>query len=292
MTALRKLDAHAAPIAELICLICLSYATFLVAEYARLSGIVAALFAGAVCVMYVKKNLTEEGAALCVTVIHAVAKFAETIIFVLIGCGFWLYLVGKIRPLHSSNHTLIEPPCVETTKDEMEPAFIVLTLSLCLLSRACSVFPMAMLANCCRSADRKIRLNEQAVIWFSGLRGAIALALAVEFPTAEEVVGTEGAGSFCHQREHVVACTIVVVLATVFLMGGFTKPVLQLCGISMGNTKAKEPPRAPGNESRRWWKRAIINFERSFLRPVLIADYHEQAHEAPEPSTDILLAFH
>ena len=148
MTALRKLDAHAAPIAELICLICLSYATFLVAEYARLSGIVAALFAGAVCVMcasqspttshdlprphttshdlprslttsqdlsrspyvprptarrpptrrrYVKKNLTEEGAALCVTVIHAVAKFAETIIFVLIGCGFWLYLVGKIR---------------------------------------------------------------------------------------------------------------------------------------------------------------------------------------------------
>ena len=137
------------------------------------------------------------------------------------------------------------------------------------------------------------RLNEQAVIWFSGLRGAIALALAVEFPTAEEVVGTEGAGSFCHQREHVVACvlllepstafhrasppifhrlppslpadlprpsircTIVVVLATVFLMGGFTKPVLQLCGISMGNTKAKEPPRAPGNESRRWWKRAV-----------------------------------
>lgn len=95
---LRSLPTHAASLSELICLICLSYSTFLVAEYARLSGIVAALFAGAVCVIYVKRNLSEQGAVLCTTVIRALAKFAETIVFVLIGCGFWLYIVGHELP--------------------------------------------------------------------------------------------------------------------------------------------------------------------------------------------------
>uniref|UniRef100_A0A7S2DN80 Cation/H+ exchanger transmembrane domain-containing protein n=1 Tax=Haptolina brevifila TaxID=156173 RepID=A0A7S2DN80_9EUKA len=136
---------------------------------------------------------------------------------------------------------------------------------------------MAALANVGRSRDKKIRLHEQAVIWFSGLRGAIALALAVEFPTAADVAGKAGEGNFCEQREHVVACTIVVVLVTVFVMGGFTKPVLNLCGIPMGVEKLKVPPRPQGAESRRRWKRALLLAERRVLRPVLVIDEEERA---------------
>ena len=198
-----------------------------------------------VCVIYAKRNLTESGGQLCDTMIRALAKFAETTVFVLIGYGFWLYLVGK-KSFADRNITIIEPPCVSTSAQQMEPSFVVLTLSLCLLARACSTFPMAALANCCRTKSRRIRLHEQAVIWFSGLRGAIALALAVEFPTADHVRGTSGQGSFCNQREKVVACTIIVILVTVFLMGGLTKPMLNLCGISMNSERLDDRPRPVG----------------------------------------------
>jgi NhaP-type Na+/H+ or K+/H+ antiporter len=151
-------------------------------------------------------------------------------------------------------------------------------------------------------------VNEQAVIWFSGLRGAIALALAVEFPTALQVHGTEGEGcatsvralaralglsvharrrcrvggrsNFCYQREHVVACTIVVVMCTVFFLGGFTKPVLNLCGIDMGMDKPAAPSPERRNKSRRWLKRALVAADQSVLRPVLIADYELEAAAA------------
>ena len=87
LVSLRSLSPSVAAPAELICLICLSYATFLTAEYARLSGIAASLFSGAVCVVYVQRNLSPEGAALCKTTVHVLAKLCETIVFVLMGCA-------------------------------------------------------------------------------------------------------------------------------------------------------------------------------------------------------------
>ena len=59
---------------------CLAYGVFLLAEISNLSGIVAALSAGAVTTIYVKHNLTPQGSALCMTVIRALARFTETII--------------------------------------------------------------------------------------------------------------------------------------------------------------------------------------------------------------------
>ena len=174
-----------------------------------------------------------------------------------------------VPPLALDSRACIAAVCA------VEPSFIVLTLAMCLLSRVCSTFPMAALANVCRTKGRRVALNEQAVIWFSGLRGAIALALAVEFPTAAEVRGRPGEGNFCHQREHVVACTIVVVLCTCFLMGGFTKPVLNLCGIQMGaeaSDRVRPAPEATRETSRRRWKRALYRFHANVLRPVLVAD--------------------
>ena len=256
-----------------------SYATFLAAEWARLSGIVAALFAGAACTTYVRRNMSAAGAALSTTTVQWLAKFSETSVFVLIGYGFWLYTIGggaedvAVGPLAFPNRTF----CVETSAShatKMDGAFVLLTLALCLLARAASVFPMAALANIFRTEARRIRLNEQAVIWFSGHRGAIALALAVEFPTAADVAGTAGEANFCYQRDHVVSCTIIVVLCTVFLMGGFTKPVLNLCGIPMGveALKGERAAKQPMT-SRRWWKRAVLRVERELVRPVLIAGY-------------------
>ena len=61
------------------------------------------------------------------------------------------------------------------------------TLVLCLVGRAAHVLPISMAFGLpcvkARQNDREgIRMNNQAMIWFSGLRGAIAYALCLEFP--------------------------------------------------------------------------------------------------------------
>lgn len=64
----------------------------------------------------------------------------------------------------------------------MSVEFIVLTICLCLISRAVATFPLTCAINVFRSPRNKIGFHEQAVIWFSGLRGAIALALYAAAP--------------------------------------------------------------------------------------------------------------
>ncbi|KAL1523861.1 hypothetical protein AB1Y20_018780 [Prymnesium parvum] len=271
-------EAEAAP-AELIVLICMSYTTFLLAEFAKLSGIVASLFSGAIAVMYVQKNLSPAGAKLCKTIVKTLAKFTETIVFLLIGYGFWLYTLGHTSTSVAARHpelihqgegnstVLPNTPCLSPESNQVSPSFIVLTICMCLISRAIATFPLTFIANLFRSKANKIQLNEQCVIWFSGLRGAIALALAVEFPTADEVA-VEHSGSFCYQRDHVVSCTIVVVLFTVFVMGGATKPVLKLAGIEMGLTKAKVPLKPTHG---RRWKNKLRWLDTNVVRPVLVS---------------------
>lgn len=62
--------------------------------------------------------------------------------------------------------------------------------------------------------------SEVHMVWFAGLRGAIAFACAVDFP-----------GRF--QMEF-LATTMVIVLLTVFAMGGGTVPMLSYLGIRTG----------------------------------------------------------
>lgn len=288
--------------AELICLVCLAYGVFLLAEISNLSGIVAALSAGAVTTIYVKHNLTPQGSALCMTVIRAIARFTETIIFILMGCGFWIYVFaesdsaaqssahGSSADAHGGAHAPASPPSPSTCRESgfraehenIDGYFVVLTISLCLMARALGVFPLSLVINAWRPRDKRIKLNEQAVIWFSGLRGAIALALAVDFPQFPSTAGTPGEGNFCWQRAHVIACTIVVVLFTVFVMGGLTVPVLKLCGIPMGVThqqykKQKTKSRDEGWEKK--WSARVKWLDTHLIRPILIASESAETDE-------------
>ena len=73
-------------------------------------------------------------------------------------------------------------------------------------------------------------------------------------------------------------------------MGGFTKPVLKLCGIAMmlgdgdghgGEGGSTRPPASPAlkpeQTSKRSWKRMLLKLDRKVLRPVLIAGYEDPA---------------
>lgn len=51
---------------------------------------------------------------------------------------------------------------------------------LCLMSRAANIYPLSLLVNYFRKS--KINMRMQFIMWFSGLRGAIAFALILSLP--------------------------------------------------------------------------------------------------------------
>ena len=48
----------------------------------------------------------------------------------------------------------------------------------CLIGRAVNIFPLSFAANFCRDRSNRITGKMQVVLWFAGLRGAIAFALS------------------------------------------------------------------------------------------------------------------
>jgi hypothetical protein len=63
--------------------------------------------------------------------------------------------------------------------------------------------------------DLNIGWNTANMMWFSGLRGAVAYACSKDFPDSN------------HHRTSFVVTTMIIVLVTVFLLGGTTEAALK-----------------------------------------------------------------
>lgn len=93
--------------------------------------------------------------------------------------------------------------------------FIIITILLCLISRACNIFPLSYLLNKYRVTP--VLFNMQFAMWFAGLRGAIAFALALQVTTEHST--------------QIVTTTLATVLFTTFVLGGSTEPLLRLLNL-------------------------------------------------------------
>ncbi|GLD99372.1 hypothetical protein PINS_up008091 [Pythium insidiosum] len=95
-------------------------------------------------------------------------------------------------------------------------SFIIWTAMFCLIGRACHVYPLTTLVNLGRKSN-PITRNQQHMIWFSGLRGAVAFALAKSFPG--------------EKQNEIIATTMIIILASIFIMGGGTVAMLRILDI-------------------------------------------------------------
>jgi len=79
-----------------------------------------------------------------------------------------------------------------------------------LVGRACHVFPIAWLINRIRTTpiDKKMQL----MLWFAGMRGAIAFALTFQVPC-------DNGKPTCHAQEVLMTTTVGIVLITTIVMG-------------------------------------------------------------------------
>lgn len=97
---------------------------------------------------------------------------------------------------------------------KIELSLILWSIVLCLLGRALNIYPLSYAVNYFR--EHKISKRMMFVMWFSGLRGTIAYALALHLDFEEE------------KRRAVITTTLIIVLFTIIVLGGSTMPVLKV----------------------------------------------------------------
>lgn len=186
---LKHVDLRKNPSLEFGMMLVFTYAPYVLAEGIHLSGIMAILFCGIVMSHYTHFNLSTVTQITMQQTLRTLAFIAETCVFAYLGLALFSF------------------------KHRVEPALIVWSIVLCLIGRACNIFPLAILVN--KFREHQITKKMMFIMWFSGLRGAISYALSLHLNFSDET------------RHVIITTTLIIVLVTTLFFGGSTMPLLK-----------------------------------------------------------------
>lgn len=186
---LKHVDLRKNPSLEFGMMLVFTYAPYVLAEGLHLSGIMAILFCGIVMSHYTHFNLSTVTQITMQQTLRTLSFIAETCVFAYLGLALFSF------------------------KHRVEPALIIWSLILCLIGRACNIFPLAILVN--RFREHQITKKMMFIMWFSGLRGAISYALSLHLNFSDET------------RHVIITTTLIIVLVTTLFFGGSTMPLLK-----------------------------------------------------------------
>eukprot|EP01061_Rhynchopus_euleeides_P026801 TRINITY_DN4365_c1_g1_i1.p1 TRINITY_DN4365_c1_g1~~TRINITY_DN4365_c1_g1_i1.p1 ORF type:complete len:774 (+),score=314.48 TRINITY_DN4365_c1_g1_i1:84-2324(+) len=208
------------PSIEIILIGTFGIGSYYLAEVMHLSGIMSLFLCARIQGHHAMFNLSQEAREAAIFVFKTLAHLAETYVFVLLGQAFW-----------GSHHS-------------WRPLFMVVVYGIMLLGRALNIFPLSFLANLNRKRQ-KVSGAMQFFMWFSGLRGAIAFGLSLltlskamnyKGDSPDKVITVEIAEVF-------VSTTLVMVVITVLVMGGFTEFLLNYLALTEAGNTNKPPAR-------------------------------------------------
>ncbi|KAL6844721.1 hypothetical protein ACP4OV_025380 [Aristida adscensionis] len=167
---------------------------YMLAEGLGLSGIVSILFTGIVMKRYTFNNLSEDSQRFTTRFFHLLSSLAEAFIFIYMG-----FDIAMER--QSWSHI----------------GFIFFSIIFILVARAANVFSCAYILNLARPPHCQIPRQYQVALWYSGLRGAMAFALALQ--SVHDLPDGHG--------ETIFTATTSIVVLTVLLIGGSTGTMLE-----------------------------------------------------------------
>lgn len=185
----KYVDVRKTPSLEMAFMFIFMYAPYTFAEGIKLSGIMAILFAGLVMSHYTHNNLSSITRITVQQTFRTLSFIAETCVFAYLGMAIFSF------------------------KHNFKPSLVICTIILCLVSRAVNIFPLSYVLNYFR--EHKITKRMQFIMWFSGLRGAIAFALSLNLNYSNET------------RHVIVTTTLILVLFTTIVLGGSTLPLMK-----------------------------------------------------------------
>ena len=179
-----------------------AYGSFLVAEHFHASGVLASLSAGLVVGAGGRIGTITAVGRDAVSVFWEFAAFlTNSLIFILIG----------VREAHQDFRPVL--------------GVALLALVLVLVSRAATIYPIAWLFRRTRAA---VAVAHQHVLFWGGLRGALALALALGLPAS------------IPERDTIVKATFLIVAFSVFVQTLTMVPLLRRLGIIGDDSETKQ----------------------------------------------------
>nr|XP_015216722.1 PREDICTED: sodium/hydrogen exchanger 9 [Lepisosteus oculatus] len=222
----------------------LSWSAFLSAEACGLSGIVAVLSCGITQARYTYYNLSTEAKGRTKQLFEFMNFIGENFIFCYMGLSLFTF----------QNHGF-------------NSIFITGAFLSIFVARACNIYPLSFLLNLGRA--NKITPKVQHMMMFSGLRGAVAFALAIRDTSTEA-------------RQIMLTTTLLIVFFTVWILGGGTYPMLTVLNIRVDVDPDEDmkvefsyqtategldaPTTQPDNP---WLQRIWNNLDHKYLKPLL-----------------------
>jgi len=262
-------DLRHTRLVELSLYVLVVYFPFFIAEALELSGIVTILFTGITVQRYAVYNISPSTAAEADVIFRLLAHLAETAIFLNLGLSVF-----------------------EGDGDDLKTVFTLWAVLACLIGRAANVYPLTFFYNSCvkrlnsskdiatrscrtdaesavtikHSLDNTgiyiVKRNTADMLWFSGLRGAVAYACAETFPDANG------------NRKAFISITMAIVLSSVFLLGSTTSFALQRLGIQ---TDVDEEQYMQENKETSFSH--FQRFENKYILPLILRDLREDVDQ-------------
>eukprot|EP00978_Attheya_sp_CCMP212_P022897 scaffold69108_cov49-Attheya_sp.AAC.2 len=244
---LKKVNMKKTALYELCLYVLVMYLPYFLATILHLSGIVTILFTGISAKRYAAQNLSRSTEIKADSLFRATAHLAETAIFLELGLSlfnpatfgnfYWEFILWALLACLGARALAIYPIVFGYNKSLKLPKEDKAITRKGSRESHCSERPISgceksitppssddtsehKLFTPNRSKDKVIDWGTTHMMWFSGLRGAVAYACAHNFPES-----SENGSAF-------MVTTSMIVLVTVFLFGGTADFMLELLGIS------------------------------------------------------------
>ena len=177
----------------------MSYAAFALNEFIGFSGIVASLQCGITMNHYTRKALSTDGRVLTERMYRVLADISETLVFFQVGepyvSLYWLQLLRNCYSVNTGWHECcsrcwrircfphrFNHPIVPGGPRGTRVLFVSAAELLQVRAAAMQAWCLARFIRCVHRKE-KLRGNYMVMIWHAGLRGAIAFAVAQQFPS-------------------------------------------------------------------------------------------------------------
>lgn len=191
-------------VVEPLAVFVLAYISYLMAEMFHFSGIISIIGCGLAQAQYAFHNISRKS--------HTTVKYFSKMMSATCDCVIFMFL----------GISLFKKDVLR--EDYWDVGFILWTVFLCLLYRFLVVFLLTFIINR-GSRLRKIDLEEQFIMAYGGLRGAVAFSLV-------GVLNQENL-----PKGHFMTTTLVVIFFTVFIQGSTIKPLVKLLRVRMESTE-------------------------------------------------------
>ena len=283
---LKKVDMRKTSLLELSLYILIMYVPYLLAEIMKMSGIVTILFTGMAARRYCVPNLSLSTQTNADVFFRLAAHIAEVAIFLELGLSVFTLFAGEgnfqwrfilwsilacligravnVYPItHLFNRSLRDEIPLSTEEEDEKSEFghvemIELEEEETKDDSGVDIRNQTTMTPESRR-DLKIGWNTAHMLWFSGLRGAVAYACVRSFPD-----------TFQHQTEFVVV-TMAIVLVTVFFLGGTTELMLKFLKIDMN---VDEDKYTTGSSREHLVSGFMHGFEKDYVRSYVIRDFN------------------